>query len=74
MARSGAFFTPKFLPPSRPPPLLQSCEKLGWHAVAYSRDGKHLAAVCRIKALWCLHCCPLAVCGFGEGDRQAKSC
>ena len=33
------------------------------------RDGKHLAGACRIKALWRLHCCALAVCGFGEGDR-----
>ena len=25
-------------------------------------DGKQLAAVLRIKALWRLHCCALAVC------------
>ena len=30
-------------------------------------DGKQLAAVLRIKALRRLHCCALAVCGFGEG-------
>ena len=32
-------------------------------------DWKQLAAVCRIKALWRLRCCALAVCGFREGDR-----
>ena len=34
-------------------------------------DEKQLAAVCRIKTLKRLHCCALAVCGFGEGDRSA---
>src|SRR6516225_1287057 len=34
---AGAPAQPKFLPPSCRPPLLLSCEKLDWHAVAYSR-------------------------------------
>ena len=33
-----------------------------------SRDGKQLAAVCRIKALRRLRCCALTVCGAGEGE------
>ena len=38
-------------------------------------DGKHLATVCRINALWCLPCCALPVCGFGEGERsEIRSC
>jgi hypothetical protein len=36
-------------------------------------DGKQLAAVCRINALWRLHCCALPVCGFGEGRREAHA-
>jgi hypothetical protein len=32
--------------------------------------GNNLAAVLRINALWRLHCCGLAVCGFGEGRRR----
>jgi hypothetical protein len=35
-------------------------------------DGKQLAIVLRIKALWRLHCCSLAVYGFGEGDRAGR--
>jgi len=35
-------------------------------------DGKQLAAVCRIEALWRLHCCALPVCGFGEADRPGS--
>src|SRR5262249_58390114 len=34
-------------------------------------DGRQVAAVLRINALWYLHCCALAVCGFGEGRREA---
>ena len=33
----------------------------GWHV-----DGKQLAAVCRIKALWRLHCCGLPVLCWGR--------
>ena len=36
-------------------------------------DGKQLAAVLRIKALWRLNCCSLAVYGFGEGDRAGNT-
>ena len=36
-------------------------------------NGKQLAGVCRIKALWRLHCCALPVCGFGEGERPAQN-
>jgi hypothetical protein len=34
-------------------------------------NGKQLAAVLRIKALWRLHCCALGICGFGERRREA---
>jgi hypothetical protein len=42
-------------------------------AAALLVDGKQLAAVLRIKALWCLRCCALAVCGYGEGGREAAA-
>jgi hypothetical protein len=57
------------------PRFFPSCEKLGWRhrsedaAHPIVSNVKQLAAVCRIKALRRLHCCALAVCGFGEGDR-----
>jgi hypothetical protein len=43
-------------------------------ALLLSSTGKQLAAVCRINALWRLHCCALGVCGFGEGRREAQIC
>ena len=52
-------------------PATPELEKLGWHAGTLV-ERKQLAAVLRIKALWGLDCFPLAVCGFGEGDRSAN--
>jgi hypothetical protein len=60
---------PKFLPPSCRPPLFLSWRS--WHAVAYLVERKQFTALLRIKALCRLHCCVLAVCGYGEGGREA---
>jgi hypothetical protein len=60
-----------------PPPPLRvslSLERLPASSMRGSAtlvDGKQLAAVCRIKALWRLHCFALPICVFGEGDRPA---
>ena len=35
-------------------------------------DGKQRVAVLRIKPLWRRRCCALAVCGYGEGGREAS--
>ena len=82
--RAGAR-QPKFLPPSLGPrvfpelrearlgadQLVRSDEKTKAPACVFRQARKQLAAVLRIKPLWRLHCCALAVCGYGEGGREA---
>ena len=66
---------PIFLPPSGPPRVFPELWKLPSRESVrlLSLNGKQLAAVCRIKALWRLRCCALPVCGFEEGDRLATN-
>ena len=60
----------KFPPPSCQPPLL-----LSWRSWVGTQsptlvERKQLADVLRIKALWRLHCCALAVAAVGEQEHR----
>ena len=46
-------------------PATPELEKLGWHAGTLV-ERKQLAAVLRIKALWCLNCFLAGVAAVGE--------